>query len=151
MNQQQSEHKFLKPTGAFIAASWSSLIVGVSAYLIGLQNSQLPMNEKGYYFTLLLYGLFSAVSLQKIVRDRLEGILVTSIYYGISWVSLLTSVVLVAVGLWSSTMLASEKGFYALAFVLSLFASVTVQKNIRDIALLHPKSESTVDDAIVEE
>ena len=26
----------------------------------------------------------------------------------------------------------SEKGFYAMAYVLSLFAAVTVQKNVRD-------------------
>ena len=27
----------------------------------------------------------------------------------------------------------SEKGFYAMSFVLSLFAAVTVQKNVRDL------------------
>lgn len=32
------------------------------------------LNEKGYYFTVLMYGLFSAISLQKSVRERLEGI-----------------------------------------------------------------------------
>jgi uncharacterized membrane protein YiaA len=32
--------------------------------------------------------LFSAVSLQKSVRDRIEGIPVTGIYYGLCWVSL---------------------------------------------------------------
>lgn len=44
----------------------------------------MPLNEKGYYFTLLMYGLFSAISLQKSVRDCLEGIHVTNIYYGLS-------------------------------------------------------------------
>ena len=34
----------------------------------------MQLNEKGYYFTLLMYGLFSAVSVQKSVRDRLDGI-----------------------------------------------------------------------------
>ena len=28
-----------------------------------------------------------------------------------------------------------EKGFYAMSFVLSLFAAVAVQKNVRDVAL----------------
>ncbi|MEY4747841.1 MAG: yiaA/B two helix domain [Pseudomonadota bacterium] len=27
------------------------------------------LNEKGYYFTLLVYGLFAAVAVQKNVRD----------------------------------------------------------------------------------
>jgi len=44
----------------------------------------MPLNEKGYYFTVLMYGLFSAVSVQKSVRDRMEGIPVTNLYYGIS-------------------------------------------------------------------
>jgi hypothetical protein len=30
-------------------------------------------------------------------------------------------------------MAASEKGFYAMSFVLSLFAAITVQKNTRDL------------------
>lgn len=30
----------------------------------------------------------------------------------------------------------SEKGFYAMSFVLSLFAVVAVQKNVRDLSAL---------------
>jgi hypothetical protein len=33
-----------------------------------------------------------------------------------------------------SALAPSEKGFYAMSFVLSLFAAVTVQKNVRDLA-----------------
>jgi uncharacterized membrane protein YiaA len=36
------------------------------------------------------------------------------------------------IGLWNSSLTLSEKGFYAMAFLLSLFASITVQKNTRD-------------------
>ncbi len=39
---------------------------------------------------------------------------------------------LLVVGLWNATLLLSEKGFYGLAFFLSLFGAVAVQKNIRD-------------------
>ena len=67
-----------KPTGAFVAAAWAAMLVGAITYLSGLWNAQMQLNEKGYYFTLLMYGLFSAVSLQKSVRDRLEGISVTA-------------------------------------------------------------------------
>lgn len=45
------------------------------------------------------------------------------------------SVILIAVGLWNATLELSEKGFYAMSFVLSLFAAVAVQKNVRDLAL----------------
>ena len=124
-----------RPTGAFIGASWAALFIGALTYLAGLWNAQMPLNEKGYYFTLLMYGLFSAVSLQKSVRDRLEGIPVTGLYYGLCWLSLGLAVVLLAVGLWNASFAPSEKGFYAMSFILSLFAAVAVQKNVRDLAL----------------
>jgi uncharacterized membrane protein YiaA len=124
-----------KPTAAFVGASWTALIVGAATYLIGLWNAQMQLNEKGYYFTLLMYGLFAAVSLQKSVRDRLEGIKVTGIYFALCWVSLLLSVLLLAIGLFNATLAGSEKGFYAMSFLLSLFAAVAVQKNVRDSAL----------------
>ncbi|MDO9436048.1 inner membrane protein YiaA [Hydrogenophaga sp.] len=130
---QKSQH-IQKPTGAFVAAAWAAMLVGALTYLSGLWNAQMQLNEKGYYFTLLMYGLFSAVSLQKSVRDRLEGIPVTGIYYGLCWLSLGIAVMLLTVGLWNATLANSEKGFYAMAFLLSLFGSVTVQKNIRDAA-----------------
>ena len=94
------------------------------------------LNEKGYYFTILLFGLFSAISVQKAVRDRLEGIPVTNIYYGISWFTTITSIVLLIIGLWNADLQLSEKGFYGMSFTLGLFAAVTVQKNIRDIAYI---------------
>jgi len=123
-----------RPTGAFIGASWAALLVGAIAYLTGLWNAGMELNEKGYYFTVLMYGLFSAVSLQKSVRDRLESIPVTAIYYGLCWVSLLLAISLLTIGLWNATLVASEKGFYAMSFLLSLFGAVAVQKNIRDLA-----------------
>ena len=127
-------HVAQRPTSAFIGASWAALLVGAVVYLMGLWNAQMLLNEKGYYFTLLMYGLFSAVSLQKSVRDRIEGIPVTGIYYGLCWVSLGIAVILLTVGLWNATLAASEKGFYAMAFLLALFGAVAVQKNIRDVA-----------------
>jgi len=120
-----------------MGASWAALFVGAIAYLVGLWNAEMPFNEKGYYFTILMYGLFAAVSLQKSVRDRLEGIPVTAIYFGLCWVSLGLALTLLTIGLWNASLTASEKGFYAMSFVLSLFAAVAVQKNVRDTALLH--------------
>jgi uncharacterized membrane protein YiaA len=125
-----------RPTGAFIAASWTALVVGVATYMVGLWNAAMQLNEKGYYFTVLMYGLFSAVSLQKSVRDRLEGIPVTGIYYTLCWASLALSLGLLGVGLWNAALSESEKGFYAMAFFLSLFAAVAAQKNVRDVALI---------------
>lgn len=123
-----------KPTGAFIGASWAAMIIGAATYLAGLWNSDMQLNEKGYYLTLLLYGLFASVSLQKSVRDRMEGIPVTGMYFALCWVSIILVLLLLAVGLWNAKLQASEKGFYAMGFILALFAAVAVQKNVRDMA-----------------
>ncbi|KRG71437.1 membrane protein [Stenotrophomonas terrae] len=122
-----------RPSAAFIAAAWTALLLGAAAYLVGLFNAQMLLNEKGYYLTLLLFGLFSAVSLQKSVRDRLENIPVSSLYYSLCWFALLCSLLLLLVGLWNATLLLSEKGFYGMSFALSLFGAVAVQKNTRDV------------------
>ena len=121
-----------KPSSAFIGASWVALMAGFAAYNIGLFNATMQLNEKGYYFTILIFGVFAAISVQKCVRDRLEGITVTNIYYGIAWFCTVLSLVLLTVGLWNATLALSEKGFYAMAFILTIFASIAVQKNTRD-------------------
>ena len=121
-----------KPSAAFVGASWVALGAGMVGFLVGLWRSEMLLNERGYYFTVLMYGLFSVVSVQKSVRDRLEGIPVTDIYYGICWFSTILSILLLAVGLWNATLLPSEKGFYAFAFLLALFGAIAVQKNTRD-------------------
>ena len=123
-----------KPTGAFIGASWAALLIGMAVFLLGLWNAKMQLNEKGLYFTILMYGLFSAVSLQKSVRDRLEGIAVTGIYFGLCWLSLGLAVLLLTISLWNAELSFTEKGFYAMAFLLALFGAVAVQKNIRDVA-----------------
>jgi uncharacterized membrane protein YiaA len=125
-----------KPSAAFIAVSWVALLAGAVTFCIGLFNATIPLHEKGYYLILLLYGLFSAVSLQKTLRDKLEGMTVTSLYYGLCWASVALCIVLLALGLFNATLALSEKGFYMMAYLMSLFGAVAVQKNIRDLAYL---------------
>ncbi|WP_461088044.1 inner membrane protein YiaA [Spirosoma gilvum] len=121
-----------KPSMAFVGASWMALGAGMFGFLVGLWRSDMLLNEKGFYFAVLMYGLFSVVSVQKSVRDRLEGVPVTDIYYGLSWFSTILAIVLLTIGLWNATLLPSEKGFYAFAFLLALFGAIAVQKNTRD-------------------
>lgn len=129
----------LKPTPAFIGSAWLALGIGLISYCTGLWNSTMLLNEKGYYFTLILFGLFSAISVQKCVRDKAEGIEVTDIYYGLSWFTTIASIVLLVVGLRNADLLLSEKGFYGMSFALALFASIAVQKNTRDSKFLSDK------------
>ena len=129
---KRKEESPLKPTPAFIGASWVSLGIGLISYCIGLWNSSMELNEKGYYFTVILFGLFSAISVQKCVRDKAEGIQVTDMYYGISWFTTIASLVLLLIGLRNADLWLSEKGFYGMSFTLALFSAIAVQKNTRD-------------------
>jgi len=134
-NPSMDVRNSVKPTGAFVGASWSALIIGMVSFCVGLWNAEMMLNEKGYYFTILLFGLFSVISVQKAVRDRMEGIPVTDMYYGISWFTTIVSMVLLVIGLWNADLLLSEKGFYGMSFTLSMFSAVAVQKNVRDLAI----------------
>jgi uncharacterized membrane protein YiaA len=133
-----------QPSPAFIGASWAALLIGITAFIIGLWNAEMQLNEKGYYFTVLMFGLFSAISVQKAVRDQMENIPVTNIYYGLAWFSTLLSIVLLTVGLWNADLLKSEKGFYAMSFILSMFAAIAAQKNTRDLKITQ-RNESSKD------
>lgn len=128
------EHREKKgPSPAYIGATWIVFLVGTVAYLIGLYNAEMQLNEKGYYFTVLLFGLFSVIALQKSVRDKQEKVPVTSIFVSISWAGTLTSIVLLVVGLWNAELFLSEKGFYGISYMMSMYAAISVQKNIRDL------------------
>lgn len=123
------------PSPFFTGAAWAVLIVGMVSYMVGLTNADMQLNEQGYYLVVLLYGLFSAVAIQKSIRDKEDGLPVTPIFYGISWFSTIVAIALLIIGLWNANTLAlSEKGFYGIAYTLSLFAAVCVQKNVRDLA-----------------
>lgn len=139
--KEEKENFNLRPTSAFISASWSALFIGMISYCVGLWNANMWLNEKGYYFTLLLFGLFSVVSVQKSVRDRQEGLPVTDAYYGISWFTTIASILLLIIGLWNADLDLSEKGFYGMCFTLSLFAAVAVQKNTRDIKFIDEQED----------
>ena len=100
----------LKPTPAYVGAAWLCLGLGLLSYCIGLWHTDLLLSEKGFYFTLILFGLFSVISVQKCVRDRVECIVVTDIYYGISWFTTICSVVLLLIGLRNAEISLSENG-----------------------------------------
>ena len=62
-------------------------------------------------------------------------------YYGISWVVVIASLLLLVIGLRNADLELSEKGFYAISYLLSLFGAITVQKNTRDIDFINTKTE----------
>jgi uncharacterized membrane protein YiaA len=62
-----------QPTNAFVGASWAALLAGTVAYIVGLWNAELLPSEKGFYAMSFTLSLFSAVTVQKNVRDLMPG------------------------------------------------------------------------------
>ncbi len=44
------------PSKSYTLASIAALVIGSAAYAIGLFNAEMPLNEKGYYLIVLLFG-----------------------------------------------------------------------------------------------
>lgn len=124
----------LKPTASFTGAAWVVLAIGVVSFLVGIVRvDTLALSEKGFYVAVLALGLYAAISLQKTVRDKAEGLPVSQMYWTISWGALALAIVLLIIGLYNSELQLNEKGFYGLAFTQSLFAIIVIQKNARDV------------------
>jgi uncharacterized membrane protein YiaA len=81
------------------------------------------------------------VSLQKTIRDKMEGHTISKPYFMMCWAAAGSAIALLTVGLVNAELLLSEKGFYAMAFLLSGFAAITVQKNVRDVMALGASDE----------
>ncbi len=126
-----------RPSTAFIGASWATLLLGAAAFIVGLWNANVTRSEKGFYFIVLMYGLFAAVSLQKSIRDKLEDVRVSNQYFMMCWASLIICIVLFGYGLFNAdpkVLQLSEKGFFGISFMMALFGAIAVQKNTRDVA-----------------
>lgn len=136
-----------KPSKAFVGASYAALVLGMLSFLIGLWNAEMQLNEKGYYFSVLMFGAFSVVALQKTIRDKLENIQTTDAFLMICWAGTAISLGLLVVGLWNAEISLSEKGFYGISYVLTIFSAITVQKNTRDtmIYYIHNPEEKMED------
>ncbi len=125
--------QFGKPTGAFVGAAWAALALSAVVYFVSLWRSDMDPFEKGFFLGSFFFGLVSAVGLQKSVRDRHEGVPVTTIYLAVSWLGLGISLAMLAWGLWNSPLLPSENGLYGMTFAMAVFAVIVVQKSVRDL------------------
>lgn len=125
-----------KPTGEFIGVSWAVLLLAVIGFCVGIWHAPtMDLSEQGLYLVLFLFGLFAVVSIQKTIRDKVENVRVTNIYYGLSWGAVVIVVGFLSVCLYNADFGGYEKGFYAATMILALFAAIAVQKNVRDVAV----------------
>ena len=119
---------------AYLMASWVTLFIGGRGFLLGLFNADtLALSEKGFYLIGLMFGLHSAISLQKNLRDKENGQDVSNMFMGISWFALIASILVMGAGLFNADLALSEKGFYIMAFILSIYSLISVQKCIGDM------------------
>lgn len=128
----------MKPSFAFVALSWIAALAGIVLYGSMLFNSTaLTWSDKNFFTAILVFAAYAAISVQKIVRDRLEGVPFTNLYYGISWLAVIVALGLFVNGLFNATISMSERGFYGMAMLLTLFGAIAIQKNTRDLAAPH--------------
>ncbi len=122
-----------KPTVAFIGAAWTALIVAILTYCVALWRMPLTDDQRWFFGAILAFGLFGVVSVVKSVRDREDGIPVTPLFFGLSWIAALAPITAIIIYLlnWNADEL--QRGFLFLAYMFSVFAAVVVQRNTRDL------------------
>ncbi len=129
IKQEKSIKKSIKKDDKLsLISTVSACVLGMSAFFIGLYNSEMTLSEQGYYAVLLLYSVFSSISLQKTMLEIDSGISVSKFYRNICMISIVLALLFFIMGLFNAELLKSEKGFYAMSYVLTLFSSLGIQK-----------------------
>lgn len=120
------------PSSAYALATYCCIGLSAGAYLTGISKADIQLNEQGYYLICLLFGLFASIVLQKVVRDKEDGQFVSNKFRAISVFAMASSLLLFVVGLYNADFSLSEKGFYAMSYILAMFSTITAQKNEAD-------------------
>lgn len=122
----------LNPSSTYMNLSFFTFLFSIVIFGIGLFNAEMALSEKGFYTIAIIFGFYSVVTLQKTLRDKIEGYEVNEAYMKLSYIGVATPIILMGVGLFNAELELNEKGFFAVTFVMSLFSAIVVQKNIRD-------------------
>lgn len=122
------------PTAAYQGAAWFAFALGSIAFLYAVWYSPVASSDRYFLYTGFLFSCFGCVSVSKAVRDKQEGIPVSGLFYGLSYVAAITPLVMTAYFLaYDSTMDDySHRGLLGMAYALSAFAVLTISKNERD-------------------
>ena len=140
---------------AFDAFAWIALFGGIIVYVIGLFRSQMEINEMGFYFAVLILGLFATISVQEVLRNRHEKIPVSGVYFSLALLALVSALTMFIIALFRVNLLPSEVGFYGISYFLTLFGAICVQKMVRDredlgsrIMLVEPDPRSVMNSLV---
>lgn len=128
------------PSGAWQGVSWFAFALGAVTYLYAVWYAEgITVGERYFLYTAALFSLYGCLGVSKVVRDKQEGIPVTALFYGLSFIAALAPFVLVSYNmLFDSTLAASSRTLIGMAFALSAYATLGIAKNERDKACVRP-------------
>lgn len=119
-------------TKEFYFLTWVAFIVSFSFTLIAIWNTEWMLVEKGFYTSVIGRITFSAFTLTKTIRDRYEGIKVTTEYTFLAWVSIVASFSVGIISIWNTEWMLVEKGYYWMGIMFITFSSFALSKETRD-------------------
>lgn len=124
------------PTGAWQGVSWFAFGLGAVVFLYSVWYAPgITVGERYFLYTAALFSLYGCVGVSKVVRDRVEGIPVTPLFYGLSFVAAIAPFVLVAYNMvFDSTLPATTRALLGMAYALTAYATLGIAKNERDKA-----------------
>ncbi|MFN8127021.1 MAG: YiaA/YiaB family inner membrane protein [Candidatus Nanopelagicales bacterium] len=133
------------PSGAWQGVSWFAFALGAITFLYAAWYAPLiTVGERYFLYTAALFSLYGCLGVAKVVRDRQEGIPVTALFYGLSYVAALAPFILVSYNLvFDSVLPLSSRTILGLSFALTAYATLAIAKNERDKACLRPTGFST--------
>lgn len=131
------------PTGAWQGVSWFAFALGAITFLYSVWYAAgITIGERYFLYTAALFSLYGCLGVSKVVRDRQEGIPVTALFYGLSFVAALAPFVLVSYNMvFDSTLAVSTRTLLGMSFALTAYATLAIAKNERDKAALKPWSD----------
>ena len=126
------------PSGAWQGVSWFAFVLGaVTFFYTAWYAPSVAVTDRFFLYTAVLFSFFGSLSVSKSVRDRQEGVPITGLFYGLSWVAALAPFVLVVYYLtFYSDMEGSYRALLGMAYSLATFAVLAIAKNERDKAAM---------------
>jgi len=114
--------------------SWFAFVLGPTTFFYTAWYAPtVGATDRFFLYTAVLFSFFGSLSVSKSVRDRQEGVPITGLFYGLSWVAALTPFVLVVYYLtFYSDMEGSYRALLGMAYSLATFAVLAIAKNERD-------------------
>ncbi len=133
------------PSGAWQGVSWFAFALGAIVFLYGVWYAPgISVGERYFLYTAALFSLYGCLGVSKVVRDRQEGIPVTALFYGLSFVAAIAPFALVSYNMiFDSTLLVSTRTLLGMTFALTAYATLGIAKNERDKACVKPTGWAT--------